>query len=90
MTKEQVGHCHLLEHCCQYLKTAAKVGSFLLQNIPWTDNSDGARSEVQVLCKLAGTILSDIKETDIGEFNFKISTIVGLKLFSSRKTVLTG
>ena len=66
VTKEQVGHCHLLEHCCQYLKTAAKVGSFLLQNIPWTDNSDGARSEVQVLCKLAGTILSGIKETEIG------------------------
>ena len=76
--------------CSSYLTTAAKVASFLLQNIPWSSDSNSARSDVRKLCNLAGTILSDIKETDIGEFNFKISTIVGLKLFSSRKTVLTG
>ena len=53
--------------CSSYLKTAAKVGSFLLQNIPWTDDSDGATPDVQALCNLADKILSDIKETEIGK-----------------------
>ena len=54
------------ESCSRYLTIAAKVGSFLLQNNPWTGDSDGTTSDVQILCNLAGTILSDIKETEIG------------------------
>ena len=53
--------------CSKYLKTAAKVGSFLLQNIPWAGDADGATPDIQVLCNLAGKILSDIKETELGE-----------------------
>ena len=45
----------------------AKLSSFLLKNNPWTRSSDGARSDVQILCNLAGTILADIKETELGK-----------------------
>ena len=53
-------------NCSHYLKRAKKVASFLLQNNPWTGDSDGASSDVKVLCNLAGTILSDVKKTEIG------------------------
>ena len=54
-------------HCSSYLTMGAKLSSFLLKNNPWTRSSDGARSDVQILCNLAGTILSDIKETELGK-----------------------
>ena len=53
-------------NCSHYLTTAKKVASFLLQNNPWTGDSGGASLEVKVLYNLAGTILSDVKETEIG------------------------
>ena len=53
-------------NCSHYLTTAKPVVAYLLQNNPWTGDSDGASSEVKVLCNLAGTILSDVKKTEIG------------------------
>ena len=69
------------------MKPAAKVTSFLLQNIPW-DSKDNVKSDMQVLTELAGSILSDIKETELG----KIVLIRLIKnIFSLlRSTVLTG
>ena len=73
--------------CSKYLKTAAKVGSFLLQNIPWAGDADGATPDIQVLCNLAGKILSDIKETELGEVEYRLNhKYISL---SSRQTVLT-
>ena len=68
--------------CSSYLKTAAKVGSFLLQNIPWTEDSDGATPDVQVLCNLAGEILSDIKETEIGKVTERVTVPRSLKFLA--------
>ena len=56
----------LKESCSRYLSLAARVASFLLQNAPWAGQTGAAKSEMQVLCDLAGTILSEIKETEIG------------------------
>ena len=56
----------LKDRCSRYLSAAAKVASFLLQNGEWAGQPSAAKSEVQVLCDLAGTILSEIKETEIG------------------------
>ena len=75
--------------CSSYLKTAAKVGSFVLQNIPWAGDADGATPDMQVLCNLAGKILSDIKETELGEIKVMLKLKYCFKVLSSRKTVLT-
>ena len=50
----------------KYTELAAKVTSFLLQNLPW-DSKDTVKSDMQVLTDLAGTILSNIKETELGK-----------------------
>merc|ERR1719494_502483 len=46
--------------CSDYLPVAAKVASFVLKNLP------GTNEDVKVLCNLTGTLLSDIKQTEIG------------------------
>lgn len=74
--------------CSKYLKTAAKVGSFVLQNIPWAGDADGATPDMQVLCNLAGKILSDIKETELGDVKAMLKLKYFLKIIFSRKTVL--
>ena len=48
--------------CSEYLPVAFKVASFVLQNLPGT----GTNEDVKVLCNLTGTVLSDIKQTEIG------------------------
>ena len=47
-----------------YLPVAAKVASFVLKNLP------GTNEDVKVLCNLTGTLLSDIKQTEIGWLQF--------------------
>ena len=47
------------------METATKVASFVITNLPW-ENSDNVKSDMQVLCELAGKIMSDIKDTELG------------------------
>lgn len=56
----------LNQQCGKFLEVAAKVASFVLQNNPW-NSKDDITTDVKVLWDLAGTILSDIKATSLGE-----------------------
>ena len=53
------------------METATKVASFVITNLPW-ENSDNVKSDMQVLCELAGKIMSDIKETELGNEEYII------------------
>ena len=55
--------------CSHFLSMAKQMSSFVLQNIPWPESTGGPRAHVEVLYKLSGTILSDIKETEIGRLS---------------------
>ena len=63
----------VVKDLCSLFLPIAKQFAFVLQNLPWPDNSDGPRSQAEVLCKLAGTILSDIENTEIGKLHHIIS-----------------
>ena len=60
------------DNCSGYLKKAARVAFFCLQNSSWTGDS----KDMQVLCKLADKILSDIKKTELGRLNMNYFTLL--------------
>ena len=71
----------------KYMKPAAKLTSFLLKNIP-LDCKDNVKSDMQVLTELAGSILSDIKETELGKM--VLIRFIRHTFSLLRSTVLTG
>ena len=72
----------LLGQCSDFLGKAAKLASYVLQNIPWGSNT--MKSDLQVVCDLGGKILSDVKDTAIG--NTKHSILVFHTLIQDRSS----
>ena len=64
------------------METATKVASFVITNLPW-ENSDNVKSDMQVLCELAGKIMSDIKETELGNEEYIIQKVTSFPQASS-------
>ena len=51
-----------------YLEAGAKVGSFILGNLPVGSTDNDVKSDFQILSNLTSKLLSDVKETELGNF----------------------
>ena len=49
-----------------YLEAGAKVGSFILGNLPKGSSEKDVKSDFEVLGKLTSKVLSNLKETELG------------------------
>ena len=57
----------LFDACKSFLPTAGKIASSVLGKIPWGGEGDG-KSDIQVLCNLTSTLLSELKDTNLGKY----------------------